>query len=286
MVQEELLQPRQHQDRQPGIESAMDPPPQAEMATYRGSGKLVGQVALITGGDSGIGRAVAVAYAKEGADVVVVYLNEDADAEKTRSLVEKADRRCLLIKGDIGEESFCVEAVERALQHYERLDILVNNAGEQHPQSSIETISNAQLERTFRTNVFAMFHLVRASLPYLKGGGRIINTASVTAYRGNEKLLDYSASKGAIVSFTRSLAKALLKDGIRVNAVAPGPVWTPLISSTFTAEEVAKFGGNVPMHRPGQPDEIAPAYVFLAAQDSSYMAGQVLHPNGGEPVNG
>jgi len=286
MIEEEVLQPEQHQDRQPGLESAMFPPPQAEMEAYKGSGKLTGQVALVTGGDSGIGRAVTVAYAKEGANVAIVYLDEDADAEKTRELVEKAGQHCLLIKGDIGEEGFCSEAVEKTLQHFERLDVLVNNAGEQHPQSSIEDISTSQLVRTFRTNVFAMFHLVRAALPYLKGGGRIINTASVTAYRGNEKLLDYSASKGAIVSFTRSLAKALLKDGIRVNAVAPGPVWTPLIPSTFTAEEVAKFGGNTPMQRVGQPDEIAPAYVFLATQDSSYMAGQVLHPNGGEPVNG
>ncbi|WP_148715378.1 SDR family oxidoreductase [Chitinolyticbacter meiyuanensis] len=278
--------PPQHQDQQPGIEAQMQPPPESEMAAYRGSGKLEGEVALVTGGDSGIGRAVAVAFAKEGADVAVVYLAEDEDAAKTRQLITDCGRRCILIKGDIADEAFCGEAVALTISELKGLDILVNNAGEQHPQSSIEDISSSQLLRTFQTNVFAMFHLVRAALPHLKGGGRIINTTSVTAYRGHEKLLDYSATKGAVVSFTRSLAKALIDDEIRVNAVAPGPVWTPLIPSTFSAEEVKKFGSHAPMKRPGQPDEIAPAYVFLASADSSFMAGQVLHPNGGEVVNG
>ncbi|QNM98106.1 SDR family oxidoreductase [Chitinimonas koreensis] len=278
--------PPQHQDVQPGSEAEMTPPPQSAMAGYRGSGKLEGDVALITGGDSGIGRAVAVAFAKEGADVVVVYLNEEEDAQETRRLVEQTGRRCLLLRGDIGSKKFCTEAIEQALEHYERLDILVNNAGEQHPQKELADIDAEQLEQTFRTNVFAMFYLSQAAVPYLRGGGRIINTASVTAYRGSPRLLDYSASKGAVVAFTRSLAKALLEDGIRVNAVAPGPVWTPLIASTFSAGEVAAFGSQAPMKRAGQPDEIAPSYVFLASLDASYMAGQVLHPNGGEPING
>ncbi|MGQ5524993.1 SDR family oxidoreductase [Chitinimonas sp. PSY-7] len=280
------LRPPQHQHQQPGIEAVMEPPPKSEMEGYQGSGKLKNQVAIITGGDSGIGRAVAIAYAKEGADVVIVYLDEDVDATKTRDLVEQTGKHCLLLKGDIGDETFCKEIVKKTLEKHDRLDILVNNAGEQHPQSSFSDVTKEQLEQTFRTNVFPMFYLSRAAMPYLKGGGRIINTTSVTAYRGHEKLVDYSASKGAVVSFTRSLAKALIKDEIRVNAVAPGPVWTPLIPASFTAEEVARFGSNSPMHRAGQPDEIAPAYVFLASTDSSFIAGQVLHPNGGEPVNG
>ncbi|MFC4158380.1 SDR family oxidoreductase [Chitinimonas lacunae] len=278
--------PPQHQTIQPGLETLMNPPPQSEMQDYVGSGRLQGQVALITGGDSGIGRAVAVAYAKEGADIVVVYLDEEEDAQRTRELIEATGQRCLLLAGDIGDEQFCADAVEQTIDRFERLDILVNNAAEQHPQDSIGDISAEQLEKTFRTNLFSMFYLVKAALPYLKGGGRIINTASITAYRGSPKLLDYSASKGAIVAFTRSLAKALIKEDIRVNAVAPGPVWTPLIPSTFDAEKVSHFGDDVPMKRPGQPDEIAPAFVFLASRDSSYIAGQVIHPNGGEVVNG
>ncbi|WP_255992214.1 SDR family oxidoreductase [Chitinolyticbacter albus] len=278
--------PAQHQGTQPGIEAQMEPRPQSRMQGYRGSGKLQGQVALITGGDSGIGRAVAIAFAKEGADIAIVYLDEDGDAAETRDLVTQCGQRCILIKGDIADEAFCGESVALTVSELKRLDILVNNAGEQHPEASIADISSAQLLRTFQTNVFAMFHLVRAALPHLKQGGRIINTTSVTAYRGHEKLLDYSATKGAVVSFTRSLAKALIDEGVRVNAVAPGPVWTPLIPSTFSAEEVARFGSHALMKRPGQPDEIAPAYVFLASDDSSFMAGQVLHPNGGEVVNG
>jgi len=279
-------QPPQHQDRRPGIEAEMTPLPRAEDRSYRGSGKLQDKVALITGGDSGIGRAVAILYAKEGADVSIVYLNEHQDAEETKRQVEEEGRRCLLIAGDIGSESFCRDAVEQTVRELGRLDILINNAAEQHPQESIEQISAEQLERTFRTNIFAMFYLVKASLPHLKEGSAIINTASVTAYKGSPQLLDYSSTKGAIVAFTRSLSKALVSQGILVNAVAPGPVWTPLIPSSFSPENVDKFGEQAPLGRAGQPDEIAPSYIFLASEDSSYMSGQVLHPNGGDVVNG
>ena len=278
--------PPQHQDEQPGKETEMTPRPQSSMADYVGSSKLEGQVALITGGDSGIGRAVAIAYAKEGANVAIVYLNENEDAQDTRELVEQAGKECLLIPGDIGDEEFCNSAVDEAVKHFGKLDILVNNAAEQYPQDSISKISTEQLEKTFRTNIFSMFHLVKAALPHLNDGGRIINTTSITAYRGSPQLIDYSATKGAIVAFTRSLSKALTKQKIRVNAVAPGPVWTPLIPASFEAGKVAEFGKNVPMERPGQPDEIAPAYVFLASNDSSYVAGQVIHVNGGEVING
>jgi NAD(P)-dependent dehydrogenase (short-subunit alcohol dehydrogenase family) len=282
----EQKQPPQHQDRRPGIESEMRPQPKAEDRTYQGSGKLAGKVALITGGDSGIGRAVASFYAKEGADVAIVYLNEHDDAEKTRRMVEKEGRRALLIAGDIGDEAFCRQAVAQAVEELGRLDILVNNAAEQHPQESIADISAEQLERTFRTNIFAMFFLSKAALPHLQGGGCIINTTSVTAYRGSPQLLDYSSTKGAIVAFTRSLSMSLVEKGIRVNAVAPGPIWTPLIPSTFDEDKVASFGADVPMKRAGQPEEVAPSYVFLASDDASYMSGQVLHINGGEVVNG
>jgi NAD(P)-dependent dehydrogenase (short-subunit alcohol dehydrogenase family) len=278
--------PPQHQDQQPGRESEMTPRPKAEDSTYRASGKLQGKVALITGGDSGIGRAVAIAYAKEGADVVISFLEEHGDAEETKRQVEQEGKRCLTIAGDIGDEKFCRQLVEQTVRELGRLDILVNNAAEQHPQESIEQISREQLERTFRTNIFAMFYLVKAALPNLQKGSAIINTTSVTAYKGSPQLLDYSATKGAIVAFTRSLSMALVEKGIRVNAVAPGPIWTPLIPSTFTEDHVAKFGANVPMQRPGQPEEVAPSYVFLASDDSSYISGQVLHVNGGEIVNG
>ena len=264
----------------------MTPQPVAEDPKYRGSGKLRGKVALITGGDSGIGRAVAIAYAREGADVAIVYLNEQEDAEETRRLVEEEGQSCLLIAGDIGDERFCQQAVEQTVAEFGRLDILVNNAAEQHPQKNIEDISAEQLERTFRTNIFAMFYLTKAALKHLKEGSAIINTTSVTAYKGSPELLDYSSTKGAIVAFTRSLSQSLVEKGIRVNGVAPGPIWTPLIPSTFPPEKVEQFGGNVPMKRAGQPEEIAPAYVFLASDDSSYMAGQILHLNGGEVVNG
>jgi NAD(P)-dependent dehydrogenase (short-subunit alcohol dehydrogenase family) len=279
-------QPPQHQDRQPGIESAMTPRPESDRPEYRGSGKLAGKVALITGGDSGIGRSVAVHFAKEGADVAIAYLNEEGDAQETKRLVEAEGRRVELIAGDVGDEAFCRQAVQTTVQSLGGLDILVNNAAEQHPQESIEKITTQQLERTFKTNIFAMFHLVKAAMPHLKEGSTIVNTASVTAYKGAPELLDYSATKGAIVAFTRSLSQALAEKKIRVNAVAPGPIWTPLIPSTFPADKVAKFGQDVPLKRPGQPDEVAPAYVFLASEDSSYISGQVIHPNGGTVVNG
>jgi NAD(P)-dependent dehydrogenase (short-subunit alcohol dehydrogenase family) len=280
------LQPPQQQDRQPGVESEMTPRPKAEDKAYQGSAKLNDKVALITGGDSGIGRAVAILFAKEGADVSIVYLNEHGDAEETRRQVEEEGRRCLLIAGDVGDEAFCREAVERTVNELGRLDILVNNAAEQHPQDTIEKISAEQLERTFRTNIFSFFFLTKAALRHMKEGAAIINTTSVTAYKGNPQLIDYSATKGAIVAFTRALSNSLVEKGIRVNGVAPGPIWTPLIPSTFPPEKVASFGANVPMKRAGQPEEVAPSYVFLASDDSSYISGQILHPNGGEVVNG
>lgn len=280
------LQPKQHQDRRPGLESEMTPLPRSENQHYQASDKLKNKVALITGGDSGIGRAVAIAYAKEGASVAILYLNEHTDAEETQRLVERVGQRCLLIPGDIGDELFCQQAVQKTVDELGRLDILVNNAAEQHPQESIEQISAEQLERTFRTNIFSMFYLTKAALPHLKSGSAIINSTSVTAYKGNAQLLDYSTTKGAIVAFTRSLSQSLVSKEIRVNGVAPGPVWTPLIPSTFSDDKVASFGAQVPMQRVGQPEEIAPSYVFLASDDSSYMSGQILHPNGGEVVNG
>jgi NAD(P)-dependent dehydrogenase (short-subunit alcohol dehydrogenase family) len=276
----------QHQDWQPGIESAMTPRPRAEDQAYRGSGKLHGQVAFITGGDSGSGRAVAMLFAKEGADVAIVYLNEHDDAAETRRQVEAEGRRCVTFAGDVGGEPFCRDVVHHTVSALGQLDILVNNAAEQHPQDSLEKITAAQRERTFRTNIFAYFYLGKAALPYLHAGSAIINTTSVTAYKGSPQLLDYAATKGAIVAFTRSLALALVDKGIRVNGVAPGPIWTPLIPATFTEDKVEHFGANVPMQRAGQPEEIAPSSVFLAAEDASYMAGQILHPNGGEVVNG
>lgn len=286
-VQEkEVERPPQHQNQQPGMEYKLKPRPKAEDDSYRGSGKLEGKVALITGGDSGIGRAVAIAFAKEGADVAIAYLNEHKDAEETKSLVEKHEGSCLLLAGDVGDEEFCRNAVQETVQKWNRLDILVNNAAVQYPQDSIEDISADQLTTTFRTNVFAMFYMIKAAMPYLERGSAIINTTSVTAYRGSPHLLDYSATKGAIVSFTRSLAQTLVEKGIRVNAVAPGPIWTPLIAATFPAKEVSKFGSDVPMGRAGEPEEVAPSYVFLASDDASYMTGQILHPNGGEIVNG
>jgi NAD(P)-dependent dehydrogenase (short-subunit alcohol dehydrogenase family) len=278
-------QPPQQQP-EPGLESRMNPRPKADAPHHRGTGKLLGKVAMITGGDSGIGRAVAISYAREGADVVILYLEEHQDAEETTALVTKEGRRCLALAGDVGSRSFCFESMDRCLREFGHLDILVNNAAEQHPQEDITAISSEQLERTFRTNIFSFFYMTQAALPHMPEGGTIINTTSVTAYKGSGHLLDYSSTKGAIVAFTRSLSQALAQKGIRVNAVAPGPIWTPLIPSTFPTDKVETFGDQVPLKRAGQPEEVAPCYLFLASQDSSYMTGQVLHPNGGTIVNG
>lgn len=286
VTKQQTTLPPQHQTRQPGLQSEMNPQPVTIKDSYQGSGKLANKVAIISGGDSGIGRAVAVHFAKEGADVAILYLNEHEDADETKRLVEQEGRRCLAIAGDIGDEAFCKEAVKQTIEAFGKLDIVVNNAAEQHPQPNFLNITAAQLEKTFRTNVFGCFFLTKAALPHLKNGSAIINTASVTAYEGNEQLIDYSATKGAIVAFTRSLAKALVGQGIRVNGVAPGPIWTPLIPSTFQSEQVAAFGANTPMKRPGQPCEVAPCYVFLASDESSYMTGQMLHVDGGKFVSG
>ncbi|ADV66823.1 SDR family oxidoreductase [Deinococcus maricopensis] len=278
--------PPQHQDQQPGVEAEMTPDPVYIKPDYKAAGKLTGKAAIITGGDSGIGRAVAVHFAHEGADVAIVYLNEHEDAQATQQLVEAAGRRCVLIAGDVGDEAFCQQAVAQAVEAFGHLEILVNNAAEQHPQESIADISEAQLEKTFRTNIFGYFHMVKAALPHLQAGATVINTTSVTNYKGSPQLLDYASTKGAIVAFTRSLSMSLIEQGIRVNGVAPGPIWTPLIPSTFPPDKVASFGADVPMKRPGQPAEVATCFVFLASDDSSYLSGQVLHPNGGEVVNG
>ena len=286
MPKQKKLQPPQHQDRQPGRERKMKPRPRAEDEKYRGSGKLRNKLALITGGDSGIGRAVAIAFAKEDADVAIVYLEEHKDANETKRLVEEQGRKCLLIAGDVGEEEFCRKAVEQSTKEFGKIDILVNNAAEQHPQESIEKITEKQLERTFRTNIFSFFFMTKAAMKHLKKGAAIINTTSVTAYKGSPHLLDYSSTKGAITAFTRSLSQALADKAIRVNGVAPGPIWTPLIPSTFPSKDVETFGSDVPLGRPGQSEEIAPSFVFLASDDSSYMTGQILHPNGGTVVNG
>jgi NAD(P)-dependent dehydrogenase (short-subunit alcohol dehydrogenase family) len=275
----------QTQSHQPGSEAAMSPRPISDPRPTSRQRKLENKVALITGGDSGIGRAVALAFADEGAKVVIVYLDEDQDAKETQRMIDEEGGLCHLIAGDVGSENFCLQAVASTIATFGKLDILVNNAGRQETCSSIEKLTEAQLERTFRTNIYSMFFMVKAAMPYLVAGAKIINTASVTAYKGSPQLLDYSATKGAIVAFTRSLAQQLIKDEIHVNAVAPGPIWTPLIPATFTEEQIEHFGDNVPMKRPGQPNEVAPAYVFLASEGASYMSGQVLHPNGGEVVN-
>jgi NAD(P)-dependent dehydrogenase (short-subunit alcohol dehydrogenase family) len=271
--------------RNHGTQSEMGPQPLEIREDYIGSKKLEGKVAIITGGDSGIGRSVALHFAKEGADIAVAYLDERDDAADTQRKVEKIGRQCILVEGDIGKESFCQSLVAKVIQRFGKIDILVNNAGEQHPKDSVTEISADQLERTFRTNMFAMFFMVKACMPHLGAGSVIINTTSVTSYKGSPELLDYSATKGAITSFTRSLSTSLAEKNIRVNGVAPGPIWTPLIVSTFDDEEIAKFGKNTPMKRAGQPSEVAPCYVFLASEDASYMTGQVLHPNGGTIVN-
>lgn len=276
--------PAQHQDQQPGIESEMRPQPIYDDGEP-GYGRLEGKVAIITGGDSGIGRAVAISYAKEGASVVIVYLNEQEDAEQTAAAVEEYGQTALLIPADISKEENSKMIVEKTIEKFGRIDILVNNAAVQYPQQSVEDITAEQLERTFRTNIFAQFYLTKYTLPHLIEGSSIINTASVTAYKGNPMLIDYSATKGAIVAFTRSLAQAVADKKIRVNAVAPGPVWTPLIPASFPEDKVAEFGSNIPMGRPAQPFEIAPSYVFLATEEGAFFTGQVLHPNGGSIVN-
>lgn len=280
-------QPPQHQDKQPGMENQMNPNPVFEDANYnKASGRLQGKVALITGADSGIGRAVAVAFAYEGADIAILYLNETSDSEETRKHIEALGKKCKLISGDIGDEEFCKNAVKEVISYYGKIDILVNNAAEQHEQASIIDITKEQLERTFKTNIFGAFYITKAVVPHLKEGSSIINTTSVTAYKGSPALLDYSATKGALLAFTRSLSTQLVNQKIRVNAVAPGPIWTPLIPASFDANKVAKFGADVPMGRAGQPVEVAQAYVFLASEAASYITGQVIHVNGGEIVNG
>jgi len=276
----------QHQQR-PGMEYKMDPIPQTEPADLPVPGKLNGKVALITGGDSGIGKAVALLFAKEGADIIIAYLNEHEDAAEVKRLVEgKYHRSCMLIAGDLSKENFSKKVISAVSKKYKQIDVLVNNAAIHYESRSLAELSTEQLMKTFSTNIFSMFWLCKAALPYMKKGSSIINTTSVTAYRGSAEMMDYASTKGAIVSFTRSLSGNLVDKGIRVNAVAPGPIWTPLIASSFTAKKVAKHGSDSPMKRAGEPVEVAPSYLFLACNDSSYITGQVLHPNGGEIVNG
>ena len=281
----DVLVPQVHEDQLPGSEAKLEPKPDWH-PRYPGSGRLKGKVALVTGADSGIGRAVAALFAREGADVAIVYLCEHEDAEKSKQIVEDEGRRAITIAGDIGSKDFCDEAVRKTIDAFGRLDVLVNNAGEQHPDKDVRDITEEQLRRTFQTNIFGMFFMTQAARPHLKKGASIINCTSVTMYKGSPDLLDYSSTKGAITAFTRSLAKNLVKDGIRVNAVAPGPIWTPL--NPFGGqppEDIKDFGKDSPMGRPGQPNEVAPSFLFLACDDASYMTGQVLHPDGGESTS-
>jgi NAD(P)-dependent dehydrogenase (short-subunit alcohol dehydrogenase family) len=281
----DVLVPEIHEDQLPGSEAKLEPKPDWE-PRYPGSGRLKGKVALITGADSGIGRSVAALFAREGADIAIAYLCEHEDAAKTREIVEGEGRRAIVIAGDIGSREFCEKAVKQTVDELGRLDVLVNNAGEQHPDKDIRDITEEQLRRTFQTNIFGMFFMTQAARPHLKKGSSIINCTSVTMYKGSADLLDYSSTKGAITAFTRSLAKNLVEDGIRVNAVAPGPIWTPL--NPFGGqppEDMKDFGKNTPMGRPGQPNEVAPSFLFLACEDSSYMIGQVLHPDGGDSTS-
>ncbi len=277
--------PAQSQERQPGREHAMTPEPQYE-PRFPGSGRLSGKMLLITGGDSGIGRAISTLFAREGADVAIVYLEEHDDAKKTAALVEREGRRCLLISGDVGDSRFCRDAVAKTVDTFGRIDVLINHAAEQHPKEAVEEIPEEQLLKTFRTNVNGYFFMTQAALPHMPEGSAIVNTSSVTAFRGSSSLIDYSATRGAVFSFTRALASNLLERKIRVNAVAPGPVWTPLIPSSFPPDKVESFGKSAPMGRAGQPNEIAPCHLFLACADSSYITGQVIHVNGGEIVSG
>lgn len=275
--------PKQQQEA-PGKEYEMTPQPEVIRKDYKGSSKLSGKIALITGGDSGIGRAVAVHFAREGAKVAIIYLSEDDDAKKTQQMVEEEGGECLLLSGDIRSRDFCTGSIGKVVDQFGGLNILVNNAAEQHPTTDFENLDLDLMKKTFETNIFSIFYLTQAALKFMNSGDSIINTASVVAYQGREELIDYGSTKGAIVSFTRSLNVALAKQNIRVNAVAPGPIWTPLIPSTFDEEHVAKFGKSTNMGRPGQPSEVAPAYVFLASKDASYISGQVIHVNGGEAV--
>lgn len=278
----DVVEPMIHEDQLPGHESRLEPEPDWE-PRYPGSGRLDGKVALITGGDSGIGRATAALFAREGADIAILYLCEHDDAQKTKQIVENEGRRAIIIAGDVGDKDFCERAVNQVVDEFGGLDILVNNAGEQHPDEDIRDITEDQLKRTFQTNIFSMFFLTQAAEPHLKKGSAILNCTSVTMYKGSPELLDYSSTKGAITAFTRSLAKNLIKKGIRVNAVAPGPIWTPLNpSGGQRPEKLPEFGKDTPMGRPGQPNEVAPAFLFLACEDSSYMIGHVLHPDGGD----
>lgn len=278
--------PPQHQNNMPGIEGEMNPRPIADDPDYKASEKLSGKIAIVTGGDSGIGRAVALAFAKEGAKVVIVYLNEIQDAEETKRLVESYNGQCLLIEKDLRKEEAAQEVIQETLSEYGSPSILVNNCAVQYPQNSILQITQDQLMKTFETNFFSYFYLSKAVLPHMTAGASIINTTSITAYKGHKTLIDYSSTKGAIVSFTRSLALSLADQEIRVNGIAPGPIWTPLIPGSFDPDQVSQFGNNTPMKRAGQPFELAPAYVYLASDDSRYMTGQVLHINGGTIVNG
>lgn len=285
MTKKKSNQPPQHQNKQPGIESKMHPEPIFLDPNYQGSGKLAGKVALITGGDSGIGRAVACLFAKEGADIYIHYLNEHEDAKTTQHIIHGLGQKCWLSHGDLTSYAVCEKTVNNAIKLGGHINILINNIAVQYPQDTLEEISCEQMEKTFRTNFFSYFYMIKATLPSLNKGDCIINTTSVTAYKGSDHLIDYASTKGAIVGLTRSLSQNLVKKQIRVNAVAPGPVWTPLIPSSFSAKHVADFGDQVPMKRVGQPVEIAYSYLFLASDDSSYMTGQVLHPNGGVIVN-
>ncbi|MBD3250368.1 MAG: SDR family oxidoreductase [Candidatus Pacebacteria bacterium] len=276
--------PPQHQKKQPGRSYKMNPEPVYDLDYYRGTGKLEDKIAIVTGGDSGIGRSVSLLFAREGADVTVVYLEETQDAKQTKKLVEEEGQRCLLVRGDLSQPDFCQEVAQKTLAEFGQINILVNNAAEQHVTSDFSRIAPEQLKQTFATNFYSYFYLSQEVVSQMKEGDSIINTTSVTAYRGSGHLIDYASTKGAIVAFTRSLAKLLARRKIRVNAVAPGPIWTPLIPASFPAESVAQFGQDVPLGRAGQPIEVAPAYVYLASQDGSYITGQVMHPNGGEMV--
>ncbi len=270
----------------PGTETEMTPQPKSESPNTTLCKRFEKKVVVITGGDSGIGKACAIAFAKEGADIGILYNSSDSDAKETKKVVEEKGSTCILIKGDIGEKEFCKKAIKKIVKEFGKIDILINNAAEQHPQKTIEDISELQLLKTFRTNIFSMFFMTQVVLPYLQEGSSIINTASVTAYKGNEELIDYSSTKGAIISFTRALAANLATKKIRVNAVAPGPIWTPLIPSTFDSQKVANFGSDTPLGRAGQPYEVAAGFLFLASEDASYITGQTIHINGGTPVNG